>query len=94
MGVKAGHGIGLLLTIILIALIFLYILPRVGGFGGGGILWALLANTIIGFIVIFLVNAIFGLGIVYNLLTWIVVAIFGLPAVAIIIILKLIGIPI
>jgi len=87
MELKAGHGIGLLLTVILIAVIFLYILPLTGG-----LLYSLLANTIIGFIVIFLVNAIFGLGIKYDLLVIVFVAIFGLLAVAILIILNLLGV--
>jgi hypothetical protein len=87
MAIKAGHGIGLLLTIILIALVFLFILPR-----SGGLLYALLVNTIVGFIVIFLVNAIFDLGIRYDLLVLVFVAIFGLLAVAILIILNLLGV--
>jgi len=87
MTIKAGHGIGLLLTIILIALIFILVLPLTGGW-----LYALLANTVIGFIVIFLVNAIFNLGIRYDLLVLVFVAIFGLLAVAILIILNLLGV--
>jgi hypothetical protein len=85
MTAKVGHGIGVLLAIILLALIFVEILP------GGGLLYALLANTVVGFIVIFLVNAIFGLGIRYDLLVLIFVAIFGLLAVLILIILNLLG---
>ncbi len=87
MEIKAGHGIGLLLTLILIALIFLYVLPYTGG-----LLYALLINTVVGFIIIFLVNAIFGLGIKYDLLVLVFVAIFGLLAVAILIILNLLGV--
>ena len=87
MTMKAGHGIGLLLTIILIGVIVLFILPL-----SGGLVYTLLANTIIGFIVIFLVNAIFGLGIKYDLLVLIFVAVFGLLAVAILIILNLLGV--
>lgn len=87
MEIKAGHGIGLLLTIILIVLIILFILPLTGG-----LLYALLINTIIGFILIFLVNAIFGLGIKYDLLVLVFVALFGLLAVAILIILNLLGV--
>jgi hypothetical protein len=87
MAIKAGHGIGLLLTVVLIALILLFVLPLTGG-----LLYALLVNTIVGFIVIFLVNAIFGLGIRYDLLVLIFVAIFGLLAVAILIILNLLGV--
>jgi hypothetical protein len=87
MAIKAGHGIGLLLTIILIAVIILFVLPRTGS-----LLYTLLVNTIVGFIVIFLVNAIFGLGIKYDLLVLVFVAIFGLLAVAILIILNLLGV--
>lgn len=84
---NTGYGVGLLLTVILIALIVIFILPL-----SGGLLYTLLINTIVGFIVIFLVNAIFGLGIRYDLLVLIFVAIFGLLAVAILIILNLLGI--
>lgn len=87
MTIKAGHGIGLLLTIILIAVIILFVLPRTGS-----LLYTLLVNTVVGFIVIFLVNAIFGLGIKYDLLVLVFVAIFGLLAVAILIILNLLGV--
>jgi hypothetical protein len=86
MSAKAGNGIGLLLTIILIALLLIIIMPI------GGLLYTLIANTIVGFIVIFLVNAIFGLGIEYDLLVLVFVAIFGLLAVAILIILNLLGV--
>jgi FtsH-binding integral membrane protein len=87
MTTKAGQGIGLLVTIVLIALIFLYILPLTGN-----ILYTLLINTLVGFVVIFLVNAIFGLGIRYDLLVLVFVAVFGLLAVAILIILNLMGV--
>jgi hypothetical protein len=49
---------------------------------------------VVGFIVIFLVNAIFGLGIAYNLFVFIIVAIFGLLGVAIVILLDLLGVKI
>lgn len=87
MEIKTGHGIGLLLTIALIALILLFVLPLAGGW-----VYALLVNTVIGFVVIFLVNAIFGLGIKYDLLVLVFVAVFGLLAVAILIILNLLGV--
>jgi hypothetical protein len=87
MAIKAGHGIGLLLTVVLIVLILLVVLPLTGGW-----IYALVVNTIVGFIVIFLVNAIFGLGIRYDLLVLVFVAIFGLLAVAILIILNLLGV--
>jgi len=76
-----------LLTIALIAVLFLYFLPLTGN-----ILYTLLINTIVGFIVIFLVNAIFDLRIEYDLLVVIFVALFGLLAVAILIILNLLGV--
>jgi hypothetical protein len=87
MAIKAGHGIGLLLTLVLIGLILLVVLPLTGGW-----LYALVVNTIVGFIVIFLVNALFGLGIRYDLLVLVFVAIFGLLAVAILIILNILGV--
>ena len=87
MTIKAGHGIGLLLTVVLIVLILLFVLPLTGG-----ILYSLLVNTVVGFIVIFLVNAIFDLGIRYDLLVLVFVAIFGLLAVAILILLNLMGV--
>ena len=87
MNANAGHGIGLLLTVILIALILVLVLPLTGG-----LLYSLLFNTIVGFIVIFLVNAVFGLGIKYDLLVLVFVAIFGLLAVAVLIILNLLGV--
>ncbi len=87
MAAKAGQGIGLVLAVVLIALIFIYILPLTGS-----ILYTLLINTVLGFIVIFLVNALFGLGIRYDLLVLIFVAVFGLLAVAILIILNLLGV--
>ncbi len=80
-----GSGVVIILAILLV----LYIIIR-----GGGFILGLIVNSVLGLIAIVLVNAIFGLGIVFNLLTWIIVALFGLPAVLIIILLKLIGIPI
>jgi hypothetical protein len=87
MTTQIGHGIGLMLTVVLIVLILFYVLPLTGG-----LLYSLLINTLVGFIVIFLVNAIFGLGIRYDLLVLVFVAIFGLLAVAILIILNLMGV--
>ncbi len=60
----------------------------------GKLFLGLLLNSILGLIALYIVNSLFGLGIAYNLVTIVVVAIFGLPAVAVIIILKLIGISI
>jgi hypothetical protein len=74
------------IVVIAAILIVLYIILKLGK-----ILIGLILNSILGLIAIYLVNTIFSLGIIYNLLTIIIVAIFGLPAVAVIIILKLIG---
>ena len=52
----------------------------------GKLLTGLIVNSVLGLLAIFVVNAVFALGIAYNLLTLIIVAIFGLPAVAVIII--------
>ena len=85
MKTKIEQAIWLLLTAIMIALIFMVVLPT------GSLLYTLLANTTLGFIIIFLVNVVFGLGIKYDLLVLIFVAMFGLFAVAVLIILNLLG---
>ncbi len=87
MTTNIGHGIGLVLTLALIALILLFILPL-----RGGVAYALLANTIIGFAVILLVNLFFNLGIKYDILVLVFVAVFGLLAVLILIVLNLLGV--
>lgn len=87
MKTNKGNEIGLLLTLVLIILILFTVLPLTGG-----LLYLLVTNTIIGFIVIFLVNAIFGLGIKYDPLVLVFVAVFGLFAVAILIILNIMGV--
>ncbi|MDE1846007.1 MAG: pro-sigmaK processing inhibitor BofA family protein [Candidatus Micrarchaeota archaeon] len=51
-----------------------------------------LTNSILGLISIFALNSIFSLGIPVNLLTIVATAIFGLPAVVIMVLLRLIGI--
>ena len=60
--------------ILIIAAIFLvlFIILKLGQ-----LLIGLILNAILGLIAIVMVNSIFGLGIVYNLLTLIVVAVFG-----------------
>lgn len=74
---------------ILVILLIIFII-----FKFGKLIIGLILNSILGLIAIYLVNTIFDLGILYNLITIIIVAIFGLPAVLAIIILKLIGISI
>jgi hypothetical protein len=60
----------------------------------GNLILGLILNSILGLLAIYLVNYLFSLGIVYNILTIIVVAITGVPGAAVIILLKLIGISI
>ncbi len=57
----------------------------------GRILMGLILNSVLGLIAIYLLNLIFGLGIPYSLAVIMATAIFGLPAVFVIIILKLGG---
>ena len=59
----------------------------------GKFVFGLLTNSVLGLIAYFALNYIFNLGIPINLPIIIVTAIFGLPAVAIIVILRLLGIP-
>jgi hypothetical protein len=83
MEIKIKYGTGLLIVVIL-AVLVLFVLPY-----GGGLVYSIMLNTILGFIAIFLLNAIFGLDIKYDLLVFIFVAIFGLFAVAVLVILNL-----
>jgi hypothetical protein len=88
LGIFAG---GLLSVIVMVAAIFL-ILFVVLKFGS--IILGLILNSILGLIAIWLANSLFALGITYDWITWIVIAIFGLPAAAVIILLKMFGISI
>lgn len=76
----------LIIAAILVVLFVIFTLGR--------LLFGLILNSILGLLLIWVVNTLFGLGISFDLITWIVLAIFGLPAAAIIIILKLIGVSI
>jgi hypothetical protein len=77
------------IILIMAILIVLFIIFKLGKLVLGMIL-----NSILGLLAIFIVNYLFNLGIVYNLLTIIVVAITGIPGAIVIILLKLVGIPI
>lgn len=77
------------LIVIAAIILVLYII-----FKFGNVILGLIVNSVLGLIAVYLINVLFNLGITYDWITWIVVAIFGLPAVAVIIILKLIGISI
>ena len=75
------------MALLLILFILAFVLPLTGS-----LIYSLLINTVIGFILIFVVNAVFGLGIEYDLLVLVFVAIFGVFAVCILIILNLLGV--
>ena len=85
----AGLGGPLLSGILLIVGIFvvLYIIFKIGKLIAG-----LIVNAILGFISIFAINALFGIGIPWDWIVIIVTALLGLPGVAIIVILKLLGV--
>lgn len=75
------------IVLILGILLVLFIVFRVGKF-----LIGLLMNSILGIISIFVLDAVFGLGIPIKLLTIVASALFGLPAVAIMAVLRLFGV--
>ncbi len=56
------------------------------------LIFGLIANSILGFVTIFLANSVFRLGIPYNLPIFVATTIFGLPAVGTLVILKLLGV--
>ncbi len=74
----------LLIAVAIVAIVFIV-------FSLGRLLIGLLANSILGLISIYLLNSIFGLGIPYTWPIIIATAIFGLPAVFVLVILKLGG---
>ncbi len=87
-------GLGPLLSeiilIILIAIV-LFLIFKIGKFIFR-VIGGLLMNSILGLVSLFILNSVFGLGLNLSLLEWIVVAILGLPAVFVIVILHLLGI--
>ena len=60
----------------------------------GKLLFGLLLNTILGLLSLFLVNYFFHIGINIQIITLIVIAIFGVPGVFVLLLLKLLGIAI
>lgn len=84
-----GLAAGILSEIIVIAgvILVLYIIFKLGKF-----ILGLLVNVVLGFIAIFIINLLFGLGISWDIWVIIITALLGLPGVAIVVILKLIGI--
>ncbi len=67
--------------------IVLYIIYKLGRF-----VFGLIANVILGFVAIFVINVLFGIGISFDLIVIIITALFGLLGVAVIVVLKLLGI--
>lgn len=88
LAISLGPAISEIVLIAAILLVLFIILKL------GNIILGLVLNSILGLLGIYLVNYLFNLGIMYNLLTIIVVAITGLPGAVVIILLKLIGISI
>jgi inhibitor of the pro-sigma K processing machinery len=86
MAIAAGGILSEILIVIGIFLV-LYIIFKLGKF-----ILGLIVNVILGFIAIFVVNALFGLGLSWDLITVIITALLGLPGVALLVILKLLGI--
>ncbi len=84
-----GLGTGLLseILVIIAILLVIYVIFKLGKF-----LFGLILNVVLGFISIFVLNAVFSLAIPWDWLVIIITAILGLPGVAIIVILRLIGI--
>jgi len=82
----AGSLVSEFILIILIVLV-LYIIFKLGN-----TLLGLIINIVLGFIAIFVLNAIFNLGIPFDLVVVIITAILGLPGVVLVVLLKLIGI--
>jgi len=58
----------------------------------GRSIFGLLTNSVLGLISIFVINTVFGIGIPISWVTIIATALFGLPAVAVMVLLKLLGI--
>ncbi|MHB1830006.1 MAG: pro-sigmaK processing inhibitor BofA family protein [Candidatus Micrarchaeaceae archaeon] len=86
--ITAGAVLSEIIVIAAIILV-LYVIFKLGS-----VILGLVLNSILGLVLIWVVNLLFGLGISFDLITWIVLAIFGLPAAAVIIVLKLVGISI
>ncbi|MDE1824125.1 MAG: pro-sigmaK processing inhibitor BofA family protein [Candidatus Micrarchaeota archaeon] len=84
-----GVGSAIMSELLLLIGVFLviYIIFKLGRFIIG-----VLANIILGFISIVVLNGLFGIGIPWDLIVIIITALLGLPGVALIVILKLLGI--
>lgn len=79
-----------LLGIIVVAIVLMYLVGGVA-FGTVGMLGAIIINSLIGFVLLFLANAI-GIKIPINVFTILLVAIFGLLGLALLALLALLGV--
>jgi pro-sigmaK processing inhibitor BofA len=79
-----------LLGIVVVALLLMYLLGNFA-FGSVGLIGTLIINSIVGFILLYLVNMI-GIKIPINIVTILVVAIFGLLGLALLALLAFLGI--
>ena len=89
MAIVLGNALISEVLVIIGIFLILYIIFKLGN-----VILGLIANIILGFIAIFIINAIFSIGIPFDLIVIVITAILGLPGVAIVIILKLLGITI
>ena len=78
-----------LLGIIIVALVLMYLVGTVA-FGTVGLFGAVIINSIIGFVLLFIANVI-GIKIPINVLTILAVAVFGLLGLAVLALLALLG---
>jgi inhibitor of the pro-sigma K processing machinery len=74
------------LLALLVAVILIYVLWKLLK-----VIWYLLANSIMGIIVFWVLNAFFGLGIPINILSIAIVAIAGIPGVLIVLLIHFLG---
>jgi pro-sigmaK processing inhibitor BofA len=77
------------IVIVVIALLIVYVIFKVGK-----AIMALLANVILGFISLFVLNTFLSIGIPYNIITIVITALLGVVGVVILVILRLLGITI
>lgn len=88
--ITLGSILAEILVVAAIILVLFFVL-RIGRFLLR-VLFGLIANSILGLIAVFVVNALFGMGITLTTPIFIAIAVFGLPAVGTLIILKVAGI--
>lgn len=87
MAVGVLSGVISELILIILALLIIYVIFKLGK-----VLLGVIVNIVLGFISIVVLNSFFALNIPWNLLTIIITALLGLPGVAVIVLLRLLGI--